>query len=232
MVTNCHQLKFTATDGKKYASDATNTTMALRIIQSIPSPNAEPLKRRLASLGTERIEEFNNPELGIERARARAIHLYQQKGLNEDRIKKRIQGIEARNMFTDELLLRGIKQGIEYAMITNKTYKIFGDDINAEEIRTMKGLAKSDNIRDNMTDMEIQLTQIAETGAKEIMQRKNAHGFNQIGECVDTSVEIVKETREKFEQAMDLPILSKENNLSDKQKENRKQMKNKRKSLK
>jgi hypothetical protein len=94
--------------------------------------------------------------------------------MSDERIKKRIQSIEVRNSFTDELRSRGIEKAIEFAMITNKTYKVFGDEVNAEEIRMMKELAKNDNIRDNMTDMEIQLTQMAEVGAKEIMQRENA----------------------------------------------------------
>ncbi len=135
-----------------------------------------------------------------------------------------MQGIETRNVFTDELRSRGIEKGIEFAMITNKTYKIFGDNVDADDIRDVKGLAKTDNIRDNMTDMEIQLTQMAETGAKEIIQKKNATGFNQIGACVDTSVEIIKETREKFEKAVEQPILSSHNNLSEKQKERRKKL--------
>jgi hypothetical protein len=211
-----------AADGKRYTSDAANTQIALRIIQSIPSPNAEPLKQRLASLGNERLEEINNPELGIERARARAIRMYQHKGMTEDWIKKRIQGIATRNTFTDELRMRGIENGIEYAIITNKTYKIFGDEIDASDIRTLKGLAPNDNIRDNMTAMEIQLTQMAEAGAKEIMEGNNAKGFNEVGACVDQSVEIVRETKEKFEIAAKKPLLSPENNLSKQQKQKRK----------
>jgi hypothetical protein len=103
------QLKFLSSDGKKYLSDAANTPTTLRIIQSIPSPNAEPLKRRLASLGNERLQEMNNPELGVERARARAIRIYKHKGMSDDRIKKRMQGIEMRKNFTDELRMRGIE---------------------------------------------------------------------------------------------------------------------------
>jgi hypothetical protein len=125
VVTNCHGLKFFADDGKMRLTDAANTATTLRIIQSIPSPNAEPLKRRLASLGNERVEEINNPELGIERARARAIRIYKNKGMSDDWIKKRLQTIETRNLFTDELWTRGIEKSFEYALITNKTYKVF-----------------------------------------------------------------------------------------------------------
>lgn len=230
--TNCPQIEMQTLTGKIRKTLAGNTIHILRLIQSIPSPNAEPLKRRLASLGSERIEEFNNPELWIERSRARAIQIYQNKWMDESWIKKRIQGIEARNMFTDELLMRWIKQWFEYAMITNKTYKIFGEDIDAKDIKKIKNLSKNDNIRDNMTDMEIQLTQITETWAKEIIQKKNARGFNQIGECVDKSVEIIKETREKFEKAIDWQILSTKNNLSNRQKNKRKLKNNEHKLLK
>lgn len=124
-----------APDGKMKVTDVANTATTLRIIQSIPSPNAEPLKRWLAALGNERIEEFTNPELWVERARVRAIQIYKQKGMSEERIKKRMQSIEVRNSFTDELRSRGIEKNIEFAMITNKTYKVFWDDMNAEEIR-------------------------------------------------------------------------------------------------
>lgn len=152
--------------------------------------------------------------------------------MSDERIKKRIQSIEVRNSFTDELWSRGIEKAIEFAMITNKTYKIFGDDVNAEEIRTIKGLAKNDNIRDNMTDIEMQLTQMTEVGAKEIIQWENAEGFTAIGECVDKSVEIVKETRAKFETIKKNPVLSSHNYLSPQQKEKRKLMKKAEKKLK
>jgi hypothetical protein len=118
--------------------------------------------------------------------------------------------------------MRGIENGIEYAIITNKTYKIFGEDIDAADIRAKKGLAPHDSIRDHMTTMEIQLTQMAEAGAKEIMEGNNAEGFEEVGACVDKSVEIVRDTREKFELAAQKPLLSSQNNLSEKQKEKRK----------
>jgi hypothetical protein len=145
--------------------------------------------------------------------------------MTEDWIKKRMQGIETRNLFTDELRMRGIENGIEYAIITNKTYKIFGDDIDASRIKAKKGLLPHDSVRDNMTAMEIQLTQMAEAGAKEIMEGNDAEGFEQVGACVDKSVEIVRETREKFEIASKKSMLSSQNNLSEKQKEKRKQKK-------
>jgi hypothetical protein len=152
--------------------------------------------------------------------------------MSDERIKKRIQSIEVRNSFTDELWSRGIEKTIEFAMITNKTYKIFGDDVNAAEIRAIKGLDKNDNIRDNMTDIEMQLTQMTEVGAKEIMQWEDAQGFAAIGDCVDKSVEIVKETRAKFETIKKNPVLSSQNNLSNQQKEKRKLMKKEKQKLK
>jgi hypothetical protein len=133
-----------------------------------------------------------------------------------------MQGIEMRKNFTDELRMRGIESWIEYAILTNKTYKIFGDDINASDIRAIKKLAPNDSIRDNMTPMEIQLTQMAEAGAKEIMEGNNAEWFDQVGDCVDKSVEIVKEIREKFEVASKKKFLSSQNNLPKKSNRNKK----------
>lgn len=115
-----------ANDGKKYPTDTANTETLLRIIQSIPSPNAEPLKQWLASLGNERIEEANDPELGIIRARERAILAYKRKGMSDDEAKRRMSMIESRVDLTDEYKARGIV-GIEYSILTNKAYSIFGD---------------------------------------------------------------------------------------------------------
>ena len=105
-MTNCHELKFLASDGKKYLGDAANTKLILRIIQSIPSPKAEPFKLWLASLGNQRVEESNDPELGIQRARARAIQVYKSRGMSDKEIKQRLQNIDIRHDYTDELKAR------------------------------------------------------------------------------------------------------------------------------
>lgn len=122
IVTDCHELKFLASDGKKYPWDACNTQTIFRIIQSIPSPKAEPLKQRLSSLGNQRVEETNDPELGMQRARERAIQVYKSRGMNDKEIKQRLETIDIRHDYTDELKLRGIKAWFEYALLTNISY--------------------------------------------------------------------------------------------------------------
>jgi hypothetical protein len=134
-VTKCHELKFLASDGKKYPGDACDTQTILRIIQSVPSPKAEPLKQWLASLGNQRMEEANDPELGMQRARERAIQVYKSRGMNEKEIKQRLQTIDIRHDYTDELKARGI-QGKEYGILTNISYSRSGKD--AEDYKKYK----------------------------------------------------------------------------------------------
>jgi hypothetical protein len=221
------QLKMVAPDGKMRLTDAVNTTTALRIIQSIPSPRAEPLKRRLATLGNERIQDLNDPELAIQKARERAVQVYKKRGMTDEEIRQRIQSIETRNDFTDQLKYRGAKTGFEYAYLTNKTYDIFGANTTASEIRAVKGLKKSDNIRDHMDKQELLLTEMTEETAKNIMVGNDAQGFHQLDECVEKSVQIMKETREKIEGATKKKALSDFNRLSEQQKEKRKYRKRK-----
>mgnify|MGYP000863725072 FL=1 len=127
MVTNCDQLKFLASDGKRYKSDAANTQTILRLIQSIPSPKAEPFKERLATLGNRKMEELNDPELGMQRARESAIKVYQSRGMNKNEITQRIQMIDGRHNYTDELKTRGIEVD-QYAQLTNISYQRSGKD--------------------------------------------------------------------------------------------------------
>jgi hypothetical protein len=152
--------------------------------------------------------------------------------MTDEEIRQRIQSIETRNDFTDQLRERGIKEGFEYAYLTNKTYGIFGAHMTATSIKEVKGLAKSDNIRDHMNKQELLLTEMTEETAKHIMVGNDAKGFNQLEECVDISVEIMTETREKIEKATQQRALSDFNRLSDKQKEKRKLIHKKRKPLK
>lgn len=217
IVTKCHELKMIANDGKKYPTDAANTETILRIIQSIPSPNAEPLKQWLASLGNERIEEANDPELWIIRARERAIVAYKRKGLDADEIKRRISMIETRTSLTDEYQTRGIV-GKEYSILTNKAYSIFGAGMTAQKIKDFKWLWKNDNPRDHMNKTEMLLTELTEETSKNIIQSKDAKGFQEIEPCVEESVKIVSATKEKIEQATEKPVLSENNRLTDKQK--------------
>jgi hypothetical protein len=121
----------------------------------------------------------------------RAVEIYKSRGMTDEEIKQRLQAIDVRKGFTDTLKFRGIASNFEYALLTNQTYQVFGDEMSAEKIRNTKGLIKGDNIRDNMTSLELQLVQMTEEATKHIILTKNAKGFNEIGVCVDTSVKIV-----------------------------------------
>ena len=196
--------------------NCTNTKWAMRIIQSIPSPNAEPFKQRLASLWNERVEESNDPELWIARARARAIEIYKSRGMTDDEIKRRISSIETRNVLTDEYQARGIV-GLEYWILTNIWYWIFWT--TAEWIKKKKGLGKHDNPRDHMNKTELLLTELTEETSKNLIKKKDAKWFNQIAPCVEKSVGIVKETKDAIESATGEDVLSDFNRLSDRKKE-------------
>ncbi len=215
IVTKCHKLKLLAPDGKRYPTDTANTKTLLRIIQSIPSPNAEPFKQRLASLWNERIEETNDPELWIVRARMRAIENYKKKGMTDSEIKRILSSIETRNDLTDEYQNRGII-GMEYGILTNLWYGIFGT--NADGIRSKKWLWKHDNPRDHMNKTELLLTELTEETSKNLIQKQNAQGFNEIAPCVTKSVEIVKDTKDSIEKATWENVLTDFNRLTEKQK--------------
>ncbi len=213
---NTEKLKMLAPDGKRHPTDAANTKTILRIIQSIPSPNAEPFKQWLATLWNERVEETNDPELWISRARARAIYVYKSRGMTDDEIRRRISSIETRNDLTDEYQSRWIVGG-EYWILTNIWYWIF--NTTAEWIKKKKWLGKHDNPRDHMNKTELLLTELTEETSKNLIKKHNAKWFNQIAPCVTKSVWIVKETKDAIENATWEDVLSDFNRLSDRQKE-------------
>ena len=217
VVTNCNQLKFLASDWKKYSWDGANTEWVLRIIQSIPSPNAEPLKRWIASLGNERFQEMNDPELGMVRARERAIVAWKAKGWSDEQIKLRLQSIDTRNNYTDELKERRIEKK-EYGILTNIGYGWTG--MKAKDLKEFKGLGKGHNIRDNMTNHELLLTQLQEETAKEIIVQKDASGFNEIAICVQKSAEVTKVAKDSIEEATGKPVITDRNKLTEQQKRN------------
>lgn len=150
-VTNCHGLKMTAADGKKRLTDVADTEQLLRIIQSIPSPKAEPFKMWLAQVGRERIEETIDPELTIERA----LETYQRKGYSREWINQRLQAIQVRKELTDEWDARGVQQGIEYAILTDEISRAWSG-MTTRQYKRLKGL-KKENLRDNMTTLELVL---------------------------------------------------------------------------
>ncbi|KKR32700.1 MAG: hypothetical protein UT63_C0035G0013 [Candidatus Gottesmanbacteria bacterium GW2011_GWC2_39_8] len=165
-VTKCHQLKMQAADGKYYLTDAADTEVMLRIIQSIPSPNAEPFKLWLAQVGYERLEETADPELAINRA----LKTYLQKGYSREWINQRLKSIEIRKALTDEWEKRGAKEGLEFAILTNEITRAW-TGLTTRQYKNLKGL-KKENLRDNMTNLELVLNMLAETATTEISQKK------------------------------------------------------------
>jgi len=172
-VTDCHRLKMMAADGKMRFTDVADTEQLLRLIQSIPSPKAEPFKRWLAKVGTERLEEIENPELASKRTR----EIYKAKGYSDEWIEKRMRGIAVRDELTNEWKNRGVKEGREYAILTAEiSNATFG--ITPSQYKNLKGLAKpSENLRDHMTDLELIFTMLGEASTTEIARNKDAQGF-------------------------------------------------------
>ena len=165
-VTNCHGLKMKANDGKMRITDVADTEQLLRLIQSIPSPKAEPFKIWLAKVGYERIEETEDPEKAFDRA----METYLKKGYSKNWINQRLKSIEVRKELTDEWQIRGMKEGLEYAILTNEITKAWADrDVKA--YKKLKGL-KKENLRDNMTNLELVLNMLAEASTTEISKEK------------------------------------------------------------
>lgn len=171
VVTKCNQLKMQASDGKYYLTDAADTETLLRLIQSIPSPKAEPFKLWLAKVGYERIEETEDPELGIDRA----MKTYLKKGYSKEWINQRLKSIEVRKELTDEWKDRGMKEGAEYAILTDEITKAWAGR-SVKEYKRLKGLKKQ-NLRDNMTNLELVLNMLAEVSTAEISKKKKPEGL-------------------------------------------------------
>lgn len=173
LVTNCNQLKMQSSDGKFYKTDCMNTEQLLRLIQSIPSKKAEPFKMWLARVGRERIEETIDPEQTIDRA----LETYAKKGYTREWINQRLQAIQVRKELTDEWEQRGVKKGVEYAILTDEITKAWSG-MTTRAYKNHKGLTKQ-NLRDNMTTTEIILNMLAETAAKNISQAENPETFEE-----------------------------------------------------
>lgn len=172
-VTDCHQLKMKAADGKMRSTDVADTEQVLRLIQTIPSQKAEPFKLWLAKVGAERLNEIENPELASKRTR----EIYKAKGYSDEWIEKRIRGISIRDELTNEWKNRGVKQGREYAILTAEISKAtFG--MTPSEYKDLKGLIKpQENLRDHMSDLELIFTMLGEASTTEIARNKGAQGF-------------------------------------------------------
>ena len=206
-VTNCNGLKMLAADGKMRMTDIADTEQLLRLIQSIPSPKAEPFKQWLAQVGAERIAEIENPELAQARIRA----TYKAKGYSDQWIDKRIRGILVRDELTNEWKHRGVKEGKEYAILTAEISKAtFG--IVPSEYKTLKGLTKaSENLRDHMTDLELIFTMLGEASTTEIAKNKNAIGFVENHKAAKEGGNVAGNARKELEQKSGKKIVSKQN---------------------
>ena len=173
LLTNCKQLKMTATDGKKRLTDVANTEQLLRIIQSIPSPKAEPFKQWLAQVGRERIEETIDPELTIDRA----LETYLKKGYTREWINQKLQAIQVRKELTDEWKDRGVKQGKEFAILTDEITRAWAG-LSTRQYKNLKGL-KKENLRDNMTTLELVLNMLAEATTTELSKTTKPATFSE-----------------------------------------------------
>ena len=183
LLTNCQQLKMTAMDGKKRLTDVADTEQLLRIIQSIPSPKAEPFKVWLAMVGRERIEETIDPEQAIDRA----LETYLKKGYSEEWVHQRILSIRIRNEFTEEWKTRGVKKGKEYAILTDEISRAWSG-MTTKQYKRLKGL-KKENLRDNMTDLELVLTMLAEASTKDISKSAKPKGLEENQEVARRGLE-------------------------------------------
>ena len=202
------QLKFAASDGKYYATDCANTEGIFRIIQSIPSPKAEPFKRWLAKVGYERVQEIEDPELATKRTKA----IYRAKGYSDDWIEKRMRGIAIRAELTDEWKKRQVGQEREYAILTAEISKAtFG--LTPSEYKDLKGLER-ENLRDHMNDLEQIFSMLGEAATTEITKTQDAQGFDENRTAAKKGGKIAGDAREKLEKETKKMVVSKENYLS------------------
>jgi len=204
-VTNCNALKMEAADGKRRMTDVANTEQILRIIQSIPSPKAEPFKLWLAQVGRERIEETIDPEQSIDRA----LETYLRKGYSREWINQRLQAIQVRKELTDEWQDRGVKKGIEYAILTDEITRAWSG-MSTREYKNFKGL-KKENLRDNMTTTEIVLNMLAETSTTDISKATKPETFSENREVARQGGEIAGIARQALENRIGKSVLSDQN---------------------
>ena len=203
--TICRQLKLESSDGKKYETDCANTEGTLRIIQSIPSPKAEPFKRWLAKVGYERVQEIENPELATKRTRM----LYKIKGYSDDWIEKRMRGIAIREELTDEWKKRGAREQEDYEILTAEISKAtFG--ITPSEYKKLKGL-KRENLRDHMDDFELIFNMLGERATTEIHRTENSKGVTKLKADAKAGGDIAGGARKKLEKRLGRPITTKKN---------------------
>ena len=207
-VTNCDQLKLKAQDGKYRSTDVVDVEGMFRIIESIPSPNAEPMKLWLARLGKERIDEIFNPSITVQRA----IDNYRAKGYDEEWIIKRIKGIQDRKKLTDVWNSNGVTEEVEYAILTNEIYKEWSG-FTAKQYKEYKGLRK-ESLRDNMTDIEVALADLGEIATRELARKHKPLGLEQNKKVAKMGGHAAKVARDDIEKNLGSCVVSKENVLS------------------
>ena len=205
LLTNCKQLKMTASDGRKRLTDVADTEQLLRIIQSIPSPKAEPFKLWLAQVGRERIEETIDPELTIERA----LETYLKKGYTREWINQRLQAIQVRKELTDEWDARGVQKGVEYAILTDEISRAWSG-MSTRQYKNFKGL-KKENLRDNMTTLELVLNMLAEATTTEISKQKSPGTFSENLAVAREGGEAAGIARKAVEERTGVPVITAKN---------------------
>jgi prophage antirepressor-like protein len=210
-VTNCNRLKMPAPDGKMRMTDVVDTEQLLRLIQSIPSPKAEPFKLWLAKVGYERIEETEDPEKAFDRA----METYLKKGYSKEWVNQRLKSIEVRKELTDEWDLRGVKKGLEYAILTDEITKAWAG-LDTKGYKKLKNL-KKENLRDNMTNLELVLNMLAEASTKEISEKKKPETFSQSKEIARKGGDAAKQARKSIEKQTGESIVSSKNYLQHKE---------------
>lgn len=204
-VTNCHQLKMLAIDGKMRLTDVADTEQLLRLVQSIPSPKAEPFKLWLAEVGYERLEEAEDPEKSIDRA----MEMYLRKGYSKEWVNQRLKSIEIRKDLTDEWDKRGVKKGREYAILTDEITKAWSG-LTVKDYKKVKGLKKQ-NLRDNMTNMELVLNMLAEATTTEISKQEQPDTFEQNQEIAQQGGEIAGTARRQIERKTGKSVVTAKN---------------------
>ena len=201
-VTNCHGLKMEAADGKMRATDVADTEQLLRLIQSIPSPNAEPFKIWLAKIGYERIEETEDPEKAFDRA----METYLKKGYSKNWVNQRLKSIEVRKDLTDEWELRGVKKGLEYAILTNEITEAW-TGLTTKQYKDFKDL-KKENLRDNMTNLELVLNMLAETTTTELSKKQKPKTFTENKKVAKKGGDVAGNARKDIEKKLGESVIS------------------------
>ena len=205
LLTNCQQLKLKSTDGKNRLTDVATTEQLLRIIQSIPSKKAEPFKMWLAQVGRERIEETIDPELTIERA----LETYLKKGYSREWINQRLQAIQVRKELTDEWQNRGVKEGVEYAILTDEITKAWSG-MSTRQYKNLKGL-KKENLRDNMSTLELVLNMLAEATTTELSKTHEPQGLAENQSIARQGGQIAGNARKEIEENTGRPVITSKN---------------------